>query len=263
MHPLLVKIGPLSIHTYGFMIALGFIAAMQTIKRLSTRNGLDPEKMLDMTFWSLLIGFVGARILYVWTRLDSFLLDPLSIFRVWEGGLVFYGGPIAVVPFILWFTRKHKLPLWNVLDASGPTLTIGHMFGRFGCLGAGCCYGKPTGSDWGIRLDSDLVDYTLRGIPLHPTQLYEALGLLLLFVGLIVVERRKAFAGQVALTYFMVYPVLRSIVEIYRGDLIRGFVIDDVLSTSQFISILVFLAALVVLIIRVRTVQQGVPEARK
>jgi phosphatidylglycerol:prolipoprotein diacylglycerol transferase len=254
MHPLLIKLGPIPIHTYGFLIAVGFLTAVYVIRKLAERARLDAERVLDLTFWLLLVGFAGARILFILTRLDYFMSEPMAMLRVWEGGLVFFGGPLACVPFTIWYVRKHKLPVWKTMDAMIPGLVIAHMFGRFGCLAAGCCYGKPTGTNFGVRLHSELVDPQFQGIPLHPTQLYEATGLLILFLGLLYVFRKKHFDGQVILTYFMAYPVIRSIVEIFRGDLIRGFVIDNVLSTSQFISILIFLAATVILMVRLKQV---------
>jgi phosphatidylglycerol---prolipoprotein diacylglyceryl transferase len=255
MYPLLAKLGPIPIHTYGFMIAIGFLVAVFVVRRLATRSRLDAERVLDLTFWSLLVGFVGCRILFIITRWSYFATDPLAMFKVWEGGLVFLGGPIAVVPFVVWYVRRHKLPMWRTMDAMIPGLVIGHMFGRFGCLAAGCCYGKPTGSGWGVKLHSDLVDKHLQGIPLHPTQLYEAFALGVLFLGLLWVFRRKRFDGQVVLTYFISYPIIRSVIEIFRGDTIRGFLIQDVLSTSQFLSILVFAAATFVLVRRLRTAE--------
>ncbi len=256
MHPLLLKIGPLPIHTYGFLIALGFLVAIFMIRRLSVRAGLNAERVLDLTFWSLLVGFLGARLLFVITRASYYMDAPLDVFKVWEGGLVFFGGPLAVVPFILWYTRRYKLPLWNTMDVLVPGLVVAHMFGRFGCLAAGCCYGKPTGSSYGLKFHSELVEPALRGIPLHPTQLYEASALLVLFLGLLWVFRKRQFQGQVVLTYFMAYPIIRSIVEAFRGDLVRGFVIDGVLSTSQFISILVFLAAMMALMFRLKQLKK-------
>jgi phosphatidylglycerol:prolipoprotein diacylglycerol transferase len=223
---------------------------------LAERSKLDVERTLDLTFWSLLVGFAGSRLLFILTRLPDFVEQPLAIFKVWEGGLVFLGGPIAVIPFILWYAKKHKLPLWKTMDAMIPGLAIAHMFGRFGCLSAGCCYGKPTGSSWGIKLYSELVDRQYWGINLHPTQLYEASALFILFWGLIWVFRTKRFDGQVVLTYFMAYPIIRSIIETFRGDIIRGFIIEDVLSTSQFISILVFLTASIALIRRLKSVRR-------
>ena len=252
MHPLLLKIGPIPIHTYGFMIAIGFICAMSLVKRLAARAGLDPERMMDLSFWCLVMGFAGCRVLFIITQLPQFLADPLAVFRVWEGGLVFFGGPLVAVPFGIWYTRKYKMSFINAMDCILPGLVLGHMFGRFGCLGAGCCYGKPTEMPWGIRLNSELVDASMRGIPLHPTQLYEASALFILLLGLLWVFKHRKFQGQVSLTYFMAYPIIRSIIEIYRGDTVRGFVIQDVLSTSQFISILVFLAAFTALVVRMR-----------
>jgi len=129
------------------------------------------------------------------------------------------------------------------------------MFGRFGCFSAGCCYGKPTDMPWGVKFNnSDLVDSALRGIPLHPTQLYEAGSLFILLMGLLWVFRRRVFDGQVSLVYFMAYPLIRSLIEIYRGDTVRGFIVDGVLSTSQFISILLFLGALIALRMRLKAI---------
>ena len=174
------------------------------------------------------------------------------------------GGPIAVFPFLIWYVKKHGLPIWKTMDVLGPGLVLGHVFGRFGCLGAGCCYGKPTGSSWfGVRLTSDLVERQFQGILLHPTQLYEAGALFILFIGLLVVLKYKKFDGQVALTYLLSYPIIRSIIEIYRGDLIRGFVIEDILSTSQFISILVFIAALATLVLRLKQVGVMSPQVTR
>jgi phosphatidylglycerol:prolipoprotein diacylglycerol transferase len=100
---------------------------------------------------------------------------------------------------------------------------------------------------WGIRLHSELVDESLRGIPLHPTQLYEFISLLILYFSLLVVFQKRKMEGQVGLTYFMVYPLIRSVIEIFRGDSVRGFVLDELLSTSQFISLLIFGASFFVL----------------
>ena len=213
---------------------------------------MDPDLVSDLGFWLLMYGFVGARILFVITRFDYFVREPLEIFKVWEGGLVFFGGLLAATAYAIWFFRKHKLKSLLMFDICSPGVVIAHAFGRLGCLGAGCCYGRPTDLPWGIKLDSDLVDIQLRGTPLHPTQLYESVSLFILFAGLLHIFKTKRFDGQVGLSYFMIYPIIRSVIEIYRGDSIRGFIVDDVLSTSQFISILVFLTALGVLLFRLK-----------
>ena len=258
MFPTLGHLGPFPIHSYGLLIAIGFLIAVQVIKRLAARDGLDVDQILDLTFFNLLIGFVGARLLFVITRLDVFLADPISIFKVWEGGLVFYGGPLASIPYTIYYVWKHKLSVWKVIDVETPGLVVAHAFGRLGCLAAGCCYGRPTNANWGIKLDSDLVDYPLRNIFLHPTQIYESVSLFILFFGMLIVFRRKKFDGQVALVYLMTYPIIRSVIETFRGDLIRGFVVDGLISTSQFISILWFLVAGAVLVYRLNTMDRHV-----
>ncbi|MEK6579952.1 MAG: prolipoprotein diacylglyceryl transferase, partial [Bdellovibrionota bacterium] len=203
MYPILFKIGPIPIHTYGFLVALGFLIAVYIIRTLAIRAKLDVDRVLDLTFWGLLVGFMGARLLFVITRFGSFMSDPISIFKVWEGGLVFYGGPLAVVPWAIWYMKKHKLPLWRTADVIVPGLTAGQILGRFGCISAGCCYGRPTGSTWGFKFYSELVDRHLHGVPLHPTQLYEAGGNVVILTGLLYLFKNKKFDGQVALTYFM------------------------------------------------------------
>src|SRR4051794_27071555 len=106
MHPILIKLGPIPIHTYGFLVAIGFLMAVTVIKRLALQSKLDVEKILDLCFWVLLVGFLGARTLFILTRLNSFVNHPLEMFKVWEGGLVFLGGPLAVIPFIVWYVHK-------------------------------------------------------------------------------------------------------------------------------------------------------------
>jgi phosphatidylglycerol:prolipoprotein diacylglycerol transferase len=256
MHPELIKIGPFPIHTYGFLIAVGFIISAEVLRVLSNRAKLDTERVLEAAYWSLLVGLLGARMLFIITQWSEFSRDPAGIFRIWEGGLVFLGGPILVVPFLVWYLKKYKVPIWPLFDIAAPALAIGHVFGRLGCLAAGCCYGKPTGTWFGVKLYSNIVEPHLQGIPLHPTQLYEAGSLLILFFGLLFIGKRKVFEGQVALSYLIAYPVIRSIIEVYRGDIVRGFVIEDVLSTSQFISIFVFIGAVGVLIFRLKQVQK-------
>ena len=262
MHPILFEI-PLGfvtipLHTYGFMIAVGFLVSIAVMRRLAVRSKVNPDLVSDLAFWLLMTGFLGARILFIITRLDYFMRNPIDIFKVWEGGLVFFGGLISATAYGVWYVNKHKLSAWKMVDIIMPGVVTGHAFGRIGCLGAGCCYGRPTGAPWGVRLNSELVDAQFRGIPLHPTQLYESVSLFILLAGLLYIFKRKKFDGEVGLIYFMVYPIIRSIVEIFRGDSIRGFIIEDVLSTSQFISIFVFAGALAVLVYRLKKANEKI-----
>jgi len=256
MHPLLFEINlgfiRIPLHSYGFLIAIGFLCGIWTVRKLSVRSKMNPDINADLAFWLLMYGFIGARVLFIITRLEYFIENPFDMIKVWEGGLVFFGGLIAATVYAFFYFRKHKLNVWKMIDILSPGLVIAHAFGRMGCLAAGCCYGRPTDVPWAIKLNSELVDDNLKGVPLHPTQIYESLSLFILYFGMLYIFRTKKFDGQVGLTYFMLYPIIRSIIEIYRGDSIRGFVIDGILSTSQFISILVFALALVVLLFRLK-----------
>lgn len=244
MYPLLLKLGPISIHTYGLMVALGFFAALSVVRELAPASGLDPERSADTAFWLLVVGFIGARALFVITRFEDFAPDPLSVFKIWEGGLVFFGGPLVAIPWSIWWFKRNKISFWKSIDIYLPALTIAHAMGRLGCLAAGCCYGRPTDLPWGIHLHSELVEPSFRGVSLHPVQLYESAALIVFFLGLLVLHKRRKFDGQVGVTYLLAYPFIRSFIETFRGDSVRGFVIDGMLSTSQFISILFFAAGL-------------------
>ena len=256
MHPTLLEIplgfATIPIHTYGLMIAIGFLLAIYAVRKLAVRNQVNPDLVSDLSFWLLVYGFIGARALFVFTRFEDYLSNPLDILKVWEGGLVFFGGLISSTIYAIFFFRRHRLSAWKMIDVLSPGVVLAHAFGRLGCLGAGCCYGKPTGGSWGIRFQSELVDLSHRGVLLHPVQLYESAALFILFGGMMYISRHRRFEGQVGLTYFMIYPIVRSIVETFRGDVIRGFVIEDVLSTSQFISILIFATAAFVLFKRLK-----------
>jgi len=166
----------------------------------------------------LIVGcLVGARTLYVvsyWQ--DSFAGQPWKeIFMVRHGGLVYYGGLIgATVPTSIYAWRK-KLPLWKIADALAPSIALGYVPGRIGCLMNGCCYGRPTDLPWAIHFPAD---HETQGIGVHPTQIYDSLLSLVLYLTLAWLYRRKKFDGQVFAAYLVGYAVTRSFVEMFRGD---------------------------------------------
>jgi phosphatidylglycerol:prolipoprotein diacylglycerol transferase len=245
MHPVLIKLGDFPVHTYGFMIALGFLLCVYVSKREAERQGMSGDRIVDISFWALLIGMLGCRILYIITRWDYYLVHPIEMFFIWEGGLVFWAGPLVCIPFFVWYTRKYDLDMWKTLDIGAQAVPLAHAFGRIGCFAAGCCYGRPTYSDYGVKFFTDLVDPAYQGINLHPTQIYESLSLFALFFVLRRMRFTKKFDGQIAFAYLIGYSIIRSIVEVFRGDSIRGFVIPGILSTSQFISVLVVITTLI------------------
>lgn len=169
------------------------------------------------------------------------------------GGLFFSGALLVDIPSAFICLYRSKLPLWKTFDVLSSALVIGHPFVRLGRPSAVCCYGKPTNLPWGTHLHSELVASELRGIPLHPTKMYAFMGLLMLFFVLPRLFKKKRLDGQILLTYLLIYPIMRSVIEVFRGDAVRGSVIDGILSTSQFISLGVFGCTAVTLTMRLRS----------
>ncbi|MCK6550011.1 prolipoprotein diacylglyceryl transferase [Myxococcota bacterium] len=268
MHPVLIDFGLFKLHTYGLMIALGFLVGMQLATREARRVDLSPKKdfdqfVLDLTFWILIVAMVGSRILFIiveWER--DYARDPLKIFRVWEGGLVFYGGFVASVLFSAYYCKRKGKDFFLVSDTLIPSVALGHFFGRLGCLAAGCCWGGQVDPSFplGIRFPpgslafnsmqhQNLIGYdALWTMPVHPVQLYESTGELILFFILLAMRTRKRFHGQVLLTYLFVYSILRSSLEMLRGDKARGVDIIFGLSTSQLISALISISAVAIFV---------------
>lgn len=247
MFPVLFKIGKWPIYTYGLFIAIGTIVAILFVGREAKKLGQDHEQIMDLCIYLLIAAIVGSRLFYIFSNPKLFLSDPLEIFRIWNGGLVFYGGfVIALVTAILYLKRK-KLSLFLTADIMAPPLALGHFFGRLGCLFAGCCYGKATDLPWAITF-TNTESLAPLGVPLHPTQLYAAINNLLIFVFLWFFRRRKKFDGQIFWIYVLLYGVTRSFIEMFRGDF-RGELILGVLSISQVIAATMTVMAVVMLIL--------------
>lgn len=241
MHPVLIRFGPITIHTYGFLIAVGFLVALWLAAIQAKREGIPAGKIMDLGFYILIAAIIGSRLFFVLVNAAHYIHHPLDIFKLWEGGLVFYGGILLAVPVTIWYVRKTGMDLWVTADIFAPSIAIGHAFGRLGCLAAGCCHGRPAEDlPWGI-IFTDPECLAPINVPLHPTQLYESAGELFIFFTLVIMRTRKAFQGQLFMMYLIFYAVLRFIVEVFRGDTGRGFILEG-LSVSQGISILIFLA---------------------
>ena len=242
MHPLLFEYKFLKLHTYGFFIVVGFLCGLFLMRRKAEKLKWNLEHVSDVAFWALLGGFVDGRILYIITRWSEYSSSPLEMFKFWEGGLVFYGGFIGGLLTFIWRANKYKIPVLQFLDLTAPTLAIGHAFGRIGCFMAGCCFGKsiPADNPFAVIFTNPLSIAPLNQ-PLHATQLYDAFNAFTVFLILQYLYPRRKFLGQICATYGILYSVGRYIVENFRGDKIRGFLIENVLSTSQFISIGIFL----------------------
>ena len=168
---------------------------------------------------------------------------------------VFYGGLLFAVPAGIWFARRRKLPLWKVTDIAGICLPVGLAIGRLGCFAAGCCFGTPSTAPWAVTFDSVTASETTGvplGIPLHPAQLYLSLNAVMLTAILVARWRARTYDGQVFLWFVVLYGASRSFLERFRGDEVRGFLVPDLISTSQAIGIASVVAGLAVMIIRRR-----------
>lgn len=233
MYPILFKIGPLTLHTYGFFVALGFLLALIWTQKESLRRGLDPEIFHDLFFYVVISALVGARVFYVALNFSYFRLEPLAALRLWEGGLVFYGGFLTAVPVFIWRIQRWRQPALEILDVAAPGLVLAQAVGRLGCLSAGCCYGKACTSELAITF-SDSLSHAPLHQPLHPTQLYHAVADLTIFAILFFLSRRSLRRGILVVAYMLLYGMLRFTVEFWRGDP-RGFLYG--FSTSQWISL--------------------------
>ncbi|MEW6001727.1 MAG: prolipoprotein diacylglyceryl transferase [Nitrospirota bacterium] len=243
MHPVVFKFGPLTIHTYGVFLAAGFILGLGLALRQARKEGIPSNKIIDLGFYTLFSALLGSRLLFVAINAGHYLKNPLDMLKVWEGGLVFYGGVLLAVPVAIWYIRKNSLGIWSMADIFAPSLAIGHAIGRIGCFFAGCCYGKPAEwLPWAVTF-TDPQCLAPINVRLHPTQLYESAGEFLNFFVLIVLRKYKSFNGQLFMTYLLLYSVLRFLVEFFRGDVDRGLLIYNI-SLSQGISFILFLIAL-------------------
>ncbi|MEM6531288.1 MAG: prolipoprotein diacylglyceryl transferase [Myxococcota bacterium] len=252
MHPVLFEIFGFPIHVYGVLIASGFLLAMNLSRRQAEREGEDPEQVADLAFLALVAGLIGARIVFIFTKLDEYIQDPIEIVMFWKGGLVFYGGFIGAAVFVAYYCNKHRIDFFKTADILIPYLAMAHAFGRLGCVAAGCCFGMPTDLPWGIvfpitsmthaqQASDGLVAAHEAPLPVHPTQLYEAGSELMLFAALLLMRTRKRFHGQLFLIWLTAYSVIRSVIETMRGDTVRGLYYG--LSTSQWISLGVAITA--------------------
>ena len=258
MYPELFRIGNFPINTYGVFLAIAFLCAILIAVRLARRDGLPAEKIYDLSLWMLLAGLVGSKILMLFTEPDyrdnPALLLSLDFLR--SGG-VFYGGLLGAVLAGYFLMKRYKLPWWKTADACAPGIAIANFFGRQGCFAAGCCWGKPTTLPWGVQFTE--LGHQITGVPtdvhLHPTQLYESFAMLLVFVFLLWLHKRKRFDGQVILAYALLYSAIRFAIEFVRDDPrgdVFGLTSLTGLSTSQLISLVIGIWALILLIRRRR-----------
>ncbi len=253
MHPIAFNLGPLTVHWFGIGIALAFLAGMWTAARRAPLAGVSAESITDLIVpWLLLGGILGARVMFVTTYWrEEFAGKPVTdVFMIQRGGLVFYGGLLGASLTVILFARIKKLPLWKLADILAPSIALGSVFGRIGCLMNGCCYGRACELPWAIP-------HPVNQSPIHPTQIYDALLNLALYLGLAWLFRRRKFDGQVFAVFLVCYALARSTVELFRGDYSAAH-LHGGLTPAHVLSFGIFLAGVILFVLlRNRSAKRG------
>lgn len=253
MHPILFDFGPFTLYTYGVLLAAAYLLGLQLALVRASARGLDRQRVMDLGIWIIVGALAGAKLLLLLTGFRQYTQNPRAILDLVRSAGVFYGGLIAAVAVAVVYMRRYRMPLWATTDVFAPGIALGHIVGRLGCLMAGCCFGRPTSVRWAITFRNpaaSLNSDTPLGVPLHPTQLYEAGAELIILGVLLWLERRgRAFPGRTFWSYMLLYAVSRFLIEFYRGDPRGAF---GIFSTSQFLSLILAPLAVVMLVVLAR-----------
>src|SRR3954468_6529006 len=264
MYPRLFELGPVTVYTYGVLLAAAYLLGLRLAMVRAKARGLDSNRVLDLGIYIIISALIGAKLLLLVTDFRTFTSNPRELLTLARSGGVFYGGLILAVAVALIYIRRIGLPLWTTCDVFAPGIAIGHVVGRFGCLFAGCCFGKPTTMPWGITFTDTFAPTNggpPLGAPLHPTQLCGAGGEALILVLLLTSERKgRYFPGRTFWLYMLLYAISRFIIEFFRGDE-RGAV--GMFSTSQFISLVLTPLAIVMLVYLARKTTPEPKRARR
>ena len=209
MYPVICQIGPFTVYSYGVSLAVAVIVCAYLLKGEAKKNHLNPQVLMDMLFIVTISGIVGARLFYIFLNLPYFLQNPAEVFMLHHGGLAWQGGLVSGFLATVFSIKKNKLPFLFTIDRLAPYIALGQSIGRIGCFFNGCCYGKEVA--WGIY-------FPVHQARLHPTQLYDSLGLFIIFLALKKFQSLKKKEGEVFVLYLLSAAFLRFLVEFYRAD---------------------------------------------
>jgi phosphatidylglycerol---prolipoprotein diacylglyceryl transferase len=251
VYPTLLKVGSFAIHSYGLLLAVGFLLAIQIFVHRGKRRGIPEDSLHTVSLVILILAIVGGRGLFVLTHWSEYANDLWGIFRLWEGGLMLYGGYILAIAGGIAYVRRVGLPLWKMADAAAPAMALGIGIGRLGCFLNGCCFGLPTTLPWGVKFPSgSYATYTFPGMPVHPSQLYLAIAGMLLFFVLLRLDRASRFDGWLFWTAVAVDAVLRFGIDFtryYDQTSFLGKVGDLSFNINQILSVFLLVTSLVML----------------
>lgn len=212
MHPILFKIGNFPVHSFGVVMIAAFLVGVVIARRRAKKFGLDPNKLTDMSFWTLIVGILGARVAFILQDLDHYLKNTKELFSWQFAGLTSFGGVIAGVGFMVVWARRAGWSVRLLLDVIGPAGLVMHAIGRLGCLLNGCCYGGVCKLPWGVHFPD-----APAGVPMHPAQIYDALMNLAAVPLILWVERRGQSRGQVFALVLVFHGLARFIYEFWRA----------------------------------------------
>jgi phosphatidylglycerol---prolipoprotein diacylglyceryl transferase len=242
MHPVLFQAGPITIYTYGALVAAGVIFAIWFASHDARNFGLSPIRMWNLGIYGILLALVSSKIWLILSASDYYFANPRELFSpaTLQSGGTFYGGLIGGLIWTIAYARAQKMPLLTTLDAASAPVAFGHAVGRLGCFAAGCCFGKPTNLPWAVTYTSEIAA-RISGTPLHvavhPTQLYEALAEFANFAILYAIGRRTRVPGHVVGAYLALYGVERGLIEFVRDDPGRTLLFHNAVSLMQFVSL--------------------------
>lgn len=211
------QFGPFTLHTYGLLVALGFLAGWVVVMRGARRAGLPAEPILDLSFLTVLAAIVGARLMYVLFNLKEYAAEPLRVFKLWEGGLVFHGGLLLAIPACFLFVRRSRLPVGVTADVLAPAIALGQAIGRLGCLAAGCCHGVPWDPPFCVTYTHPEALAPLH-VPLFPSQLFAFVSGLVVFAVLVAYRPRRRVPGQVFWLYLVLASAARIAEDAFRSE---------------------------------------------
>ncbi len=215
--------GIITIYWYGFFLALAMTAAIFVALKIGKKKSFKENDLLDLFFYLIIGGLLGARIYDIFLELPYYIQDPLQVFRVWEGGLAIHGGIIAGLIILIYFARKKKLNFWDLSLVLVPALALGQAIGRFGNYFNQELFGLPSNLPWSIFISPENRPLGLENFShFHPTFLYESLGCLLIFLILLIIIKKQKNKSQKNIFplafYVLSYSILRFSLEFIRID---------------------------------------------
>lgn len=253
-NPIFLQLGSIKIHWYGVFIVTGILISLFVVNKLAEKYDISKDTLVDLAFWLIINGIIGARIYHIFLELPYYAINPLNMIKVWQGGLAIHGGIIAGTMTLLFFVRKHKIDFWNISALIVPMLALSQAIGRWGNYFNQELFGKPTDLPWGIPInETNRIPEFYNYAYYHPTFLYESIGNFLIFIILFTWhlwiikkdKKQKSNFQYIVLTYLILYSILRFSLEFIRIDHTPEFI---GLRWPQVMSIIIVIGSVIFLI---------------